>query len=301
MAMSRNILIILGGGLLIAVLVAVLVNASLSGGKPKQVVKKEPRVKVVVASKNIRIGQELTEENITWKDWPKGAVYTGMVVKEADHVIPTDAVSGRVKRDIYKDEPVLSSAMVDSDAGNFLAAALTPGKRAIAIRVNAQSMAGGFVTPGDFVDIILTYNYRLFWSGDEDMEQYARNIINSNIDTLASETILQNIKVLAVDQTARRKDDKIKVGKTVTIEVDTQQAEMLAVASDMGDLSLSLRGIGDDLITEYTNRPVVTDARITRVQEDVNSIVMETLNTAGQVERNIRIFSGSSVQDVPIK
>ena len=106
--------------------------------------------------------------------------------------------------------------MLKEDKGNFVAALLEPGKRAVAISVKADSMVGGFITPGDFVDVILTYRVKF----DDNDDPVAKMIIDQNIDEHATETILENIKVLAIDQTSKNEEAKIKVAKTVTLEVD---------------------------------------------------------------------------------
>jgi len=294
--MNKNVLIVLIGGVLIAGLVAVLVQASL--GKRKAPVEQEAKVEVLVAASNLKTGHELSDSDLRWQSWPKGAVFAGAIVRKKDEK-PLEVISGKLARDIAADEPVLSSATV-KDSGNFLAAALKPGMRAVAVEVKAETSVGGFVGPGDFVDVILTYKTRISSMDKEDVLE--KKIISDNIDSMASETILRNVRVLAVDQTARRDGDKIKVGKTVTLEVSEEGAERMALSSKMGDIFLALRGLGDDSVpSARTQWPVVTDARMTRINEEVEAQVRQAKKVLGIRNNVVRVYSGDSVQDVPAR
>lgn len=297
--MNKNVLIVLAGGFLIAVLVALLVQASLSGAKKEApvVASEEPKVQIIVASKDIKIGTDLTEEHLKWQEWPKAAVFPGAIVKEDDKK-PNEAVTGKVIRDVRAGEPITLSALVPETAANLLAATLDKGKRAVAINVNASGMVGGFVGPGDYVDILLTYRRAVNYEGPENPE--IETMIERNLDSLATETILQNIKVLAVDQSAARDEEGgVKVGKTVTLEVDYGSAEVLAVAMQMGTLSLSLRSLGDESVL-VEKPPVTTDARITKIYDELFSEVSKMQDNSGQNRKIVRIYRGDVVQDIPV-
>jgi pilus assembly protein CpaB len=149
--------------------------------------------------------------------------------------------------------------------------------RAVAIPVKANTMAGGFISPGDYVDVILTYRVR--GGSNED----TRTLVNQ----MASETILKNVKVLAVDQEAKRDDDTAKIARTVTLQVDTAGAEKVALGSEMGDIILSLRGLGDDKVegtSSYT-----TDVLTNKVLQDVAAI------QGGGATGRVKIYSGSTL------
>lgn len=306
--MNRNVLIVLAGGFLIAVLVALLVQAALKGGdEPQQVaVKEEPRVEIAVASQDIKIGDEVGSENVSWQEWPEKAVFPGAIIREEEEKV-TDVISGRVSRDVSTGEPLSQSALV-GEGGATLSELLKPGMRAYTVSANATTMVAGFAGPGDYVDIILTYRQRVTYDGPENEE--LERVVERNINNLATETILQNVKILAVDQTNRRSsgsDDKkkkgdsdtsAKVGKNITLEVTPKEAEILAVAADLGDLSLALRGIGDDAVIA-TPGPVTTDARVTRAYDDV----LEELDKASGAMGNgqvIRIYRGDNIEDFAV-
>jgi pilus assembly protein CpaB len=226
----------------------------------------------------------------------------------------TEILEGRLSRNVQKGEPILKSALISETRGNFVAATLGKGMRAVAINVKAANMVGGFATPGDYVDVILTYKKSIKYEGPDNPD--IENMIERNLDSYATETVLQNVKVLAVDQSTsmvgggggsggegekkkKDKDGKVKVGKTVTLEVDIKGAEVLALSSRMGDLSLALRGIGDDrIITEKV--PVTTDARITNIFDEVLEEIRKTQVNSGQVSQIVRIYRGEKVEDLPV-
>lgn len=293
--MNKNILIVIGGAIAIAILVAVLVQLTL-GGK-KQPVVQEAKVEILVAAKDIKIGQELATGDLRWQSWPKAALFGGAVLRK-DNQLAEDAFKGRVSRDVLKDEPFTKNLLVGESKGNFVAAALEPGQRAVAIEVSASSMVGGFIGPGDFVDVILTYQLSLEVDKDNPV---ATAVAQENLDKIATETIVQNIKVLAVDQsTTRPEDDKVKVGKTVTLALDVKQAEQIALAQEMGNLTLSLRGVGDDIVVKK-DWPTVSDMRLTKVDDEIQTEYQEIQNSSGVASNIMRIYNGDQVNSIPAR
>ena len=191
--MNRNILIVLGGAVLAAVLVAMLVQVSLGGkkgGGGKEV------VEVLVASSDLKIGQELADGDLRWQEWPKDGVFRGAIVREGEQEA-VEALEGRLRRDVAKDEAVLKSFLLKEKSGNFVANSLEPGMRAMAIKVEAKTMVGGFIKPGDYVDVVLSYKQTL--KADKNDGPMFQMLVTMNISKWATETILQNVKVLAID------------------------------------------------------------------------------------------------------
>lgn len=294
--MNKNVLIVLGGAVAVALLVAVLVQVSL-GGKKDVPVAQEAKVEVLVASKDLGIGRELQADDLRWQEWPKSSVFPGAVVR-VENKKPEEALTGRLARNIAKGEPVMTNALVGEAKGNFVAASLEPGMRAVAIEVSASSMVGGFIGPGDYVDVILTYKETIK-ADDGDEDPRVKTMIQLNLDKMATETILQNVKVLAVDQMAQRpEEEKIKVGKTVTLAVGAQDAEKLSLSSQLGEVTLALRGIGDDLIVEK-KWPTISDARLTSVGDEIFTEYQKMKKDAGINPNIVRIYSGAQVQSVP--
>lgn len=291
--MNKNIVIVFIGAIVIAVLVAVLVQFSLRS-KPEPVqVKSTPKIEVLVAAKNLALGETLKPGDTKWQVWPQDAMFSGLI-KRSKNSAPEKALEGRLARAITAGEPMMKSSLLANTKGNIVAASLEPGQRAVSIGVSATSMVSGFIAPGDHVDVVLTYKENIDDGGDDTAEGF----IKMNLNKLAVETILQNVKVLAVDQLATSpKDNKIKVGRTVTLAVDLEKAERLALASEIGTLNLVLRGVGDDE-TVVPSWPVQSDARITRMDDDVRAKYEAYKQEAGIDRRDIKIYSGDVLERV---
>ncbi len=283
--MNKNIIVVLGGAVLAAVLVAMLVQVTL-GGKKTPV---NNGVEVLVAAKELRKGTELKKGDLEWKKWPEEAVFKGTIVrkknKKADEVL-----KGRLDRSFSEGEAVVRSAII-SGKGNVVVARLDPGERAVSIKVNAAAMVAGFIAPGSHVDVILTYKKRVVIGDDSPVVD---ELVKRNLDKIASETILENVRVLAVDQKAERgSDDKIKVGKTVTLAVSIRDAEKLALAHKMGDITLAMRGVGDEAVNEEA--PAVTDARISTIDDEIYAEYKRMKEKSDISSADIKIYNGSEV------
>ncbi|MGB4106504.1 MAG: Flp pilus assembly protein CpaB [Alphaproteobacteria bacterium] len=291
--MNKNVVIVLGGALVVAVVVALLVQIMVGGKKETGV--QEARVEVLVAAKDLGIGRELKEGDIAWQSWPQALVVPGTLVREKDQK-PMDVMKGRLARNIGKGELMMKTALLGESKGNFVAASLDPGMRAVAISVKAASMVGGFIGPGDYVDVIMTYKATI--DTDDDSSSVQR-MIDMSIKKKATETILQNVKVLAVDQAAQRpEDEKVKVGKTVTLALGMADAEKLALAGSIGELTLALRGIGDNKIVQK-DWEIVSDARLINIDNEVLTQYVKMKKGAGISSDSMRIYNGANVFIVP--
>lgn len=275
-------MIVIGGGFLIALTVAMLVQATL-GGKSD-----ESKVEVLVASRTMATGAEVKATDVRWQAWPESAMIPNAIVRQEGQKLE-DVAKGRLRRDVSAGEPIVQQALSGDGKGNILANMLDPGKRAIAIKVSAESMVGGFISPGDRVDVVLTHQVRV--SGQ------ARDASRDIIDRHATETVLENVKVLAVDQKARKDGDEAKVARTVTLEVDGVQAEKVALAGAMGDLSLTLRGLAD--ASDKANKPpqATTDVQVSTVLQQVAEASRD-VNGAGNI---VRVYSRDTIVNVPVR
>ena len=151
----------------------------------------------------------------------------------------------------------------------------------------AQTMAGGFVGPGDRVDVIVTYKVKV-----QDKDNPA---VQAMVSKFATETILENVRVLAADQKAKREEDQAKVARTVTLEVDGAGAEKLALAAEMGDLVLSLRGIGDN--GSSRNEQMTTDVSMSRVLKGL----AEAQDSGGGASGMVRIYNGGTATNMAVR
>jgi pilus assembly protein CpaB len=274
---------------------AILVQVMLGGDDKPAPVEQEPRAQILIAAKDLSIARELKSGDLKWQNWPKSNLFPGAIVREEGQK-PEEALEGRLRRDVSEGEPVLKSYLIGESKGNFVAASLEAGQRAVSIQVSATTMVAGFVSPGDFVDVVLTYKQKMSVN-DEDPR--VQQMLELNLDSVATETILENVKVLAIDQMATRpKDDKIRVGKTVTLALSVENTERIILAQQIGDLTLVLRGIGDEAPIER-KWPIVSDARLVTVDDEIYEKYSKMKNETGIQTNNVRIYSGEALQVIP--
>lgn len=298
--MNKNVLIVLGGGFLIAVLVALMVKASLGTNKPAPAPVAEARVSIVVAAKPLKAGDKIDETNVKWQSWPVSGVIPGAIKRDADKKdqLASAAASGRLLRPVAEGEPIVSGAIV-RDRGNFLAANLREGMRAISLDLKGAALLSGFLSPGDFVDVLLTYRVDI---DVDSTDNRIKNMVVANVDRFATETIMENVRVLAVDQ--RIADDPAQKGprpaKSVTVEVSPEGAEVLALARRMGDVSFVLRRLGDETITtDY--RLATTDSRITNAWDEVYYTMERMFGGTSQNNDIVRVYSGGTSSNVNVR
>lgn len=292
--MNKNILIVLGGAIVAAVLVAALVQVTL-GGK-KVATTSSGGVEVLVAAKDLRTGDELEEGDLTWADWPEDNLFKGAILRDEDE--PADeALTGRLERGFSEGEAVVRRAILKESKANYVAARLKEGERALSIKVSAEDMVAGFISPGAFVDVILTYNQRINLGKNQPAQ--IQMMVEMNIDQMATETVLENVRVLAIDQKADLKDeDKIKIGKTVTLAVPIRDAEKLALATEMGEITLAMRGVGDDKPNE--KGMAMSDARLITIDDEVFAEFMRLKKDSGVTSNTLKIYNGASIQTIPV-
>jgi pilus assembly protein CpaB len=229
--MNTQRLIVLGLAIVAAGGAAMLVRGMLGGGTPAVQAKVEPVIpmsEVLVANVNLSPGQPLSADQVHWQKWPTASVDPSFITHAAVGSEEA-AVKGTVVRSpLLVGQPITSTSIVRGDASGFMAATLTDGMRAISIVISADSSAGGFILPNDRVDVILTRKFE------------------GNPPRVSAKTILSNLRVLAVDQTFRQdKDTRTVVGKTATVEVSPEQAEIISAAASAGQLSLALRPLSE--------------------------------------------------------
>jgi pilus assembly protein CpaB len=186
---------------------------------------------VVVASAPLRFGAHLSAQNLREVAWPEAAIPAGTFPSITELMGPGKRI---VLAAIEPNEPILRSKVTGPGQRATLSAVIQPGMKAVTVRVNDVEGVGGFVLPGDRVDVLMTRQ-----PGNNDV-------------------VLQNVKVLAIDQLADDSSDKPTVVKAVTLEVDTVSAQKVSLAASLGSLSLALRKAGEAEL-EGTRRVTVSD------------------------------------------
>jgi pilus assembly protein CpaB len=186
-------------------------------------------VEVLVAATDLPLGNTLSQNDVRWVAWPMDSVPQLVFRKEEAAAVDKEVIGSLVRSSFIANEPIRREKLIRAEGSGFLAAVLPSGKRAIAISIDrsGNSTAGGFVLPNDRVDIVKT--------AKEDSG-----------DSFNSETILTNIRVLAIGpNTQDRNGEKVIVGETATLELDPRQVETVTLAQKSGTLSLALRSLAD--------------------------------------------------------
>ncbi|RUZ80079.1 Flp pilus assembly protein CpaB [Mesorhizobium sp. M7A.F.Ca.US.006.01.1.1] len=185
---------------------------------------------VLVLSGDVPMGSPILN-NIAWQSWPADGVNANFITRTAEPEA-LDKLKGSIARvAMYAGEPLRRSKLI-GEGQSFMSSILPSGMRAVATAISADTSAGGFILPNDFVDVIMT----------------RRADAASGSAGFNTETILKNIRVLAIDQTIQEDEEgkKTRVGQTATLELTPKQAEIITVAQQMADrLTLALRAVAD--------------------------------------------------------
>jgi pilus assembly protein CpaB len=193
-----------------------------------------PTVDVLVAKSDIALGQSVGPDDMQWQTWP-AATASNNFIRRSDRPDATTQIAGSIARSPFiAGEPIREPKLVKANGSGFMAAVLPSGMRAVSTEISPETGAGGFILPNDRVDVILSKR-----------EKSAADRPGGG-DSVNSEVILSNIRVLAIDQAPREKDGQNSVvGKTATLELKPGQAEILARSRQTGTLSLALRSLVD--------------------------------------------------------
>jgi pilus assembly protein CpaB len=236
--MSARSLMLLIAALLFAGTAAYITRGVLSARKPAEqpvVTQTAPVLpaadtSILVAAANLPAGTLLKPEHLKWQAWPQNAITPAFFAQSQTKI--EDFIGAVVRRGIVAGEPLQATAVVKPGERGFLAAVLKPGMRAISIGVGDITGIAGLMLPGDRVDLLLTHALP-----DEN------NTEGSNQTRHATETVLENIRILAIDQTLDDIKGQPVSGKVATLEVTPKQAEMLAVVVELGRVQFSLRSL----------------------------------------------------------
>ncbi len=195
---------------------------------------------VLVAVRDIELGTVMEPGDLAWRAWPRSGI-AGTYILRSQLTNGLEDISGTIARGtFFAGEPITLAKLARTDGG-LLSAMLPAGMRAIALVISTDTSAGGFILPNDRVDVIMARRAQNFDDGGE---------------RFITETILSNIRVLAIDQAIAEQDGRaVVIGRTATLELTPLQAEILTVAQELSDrLTLSLRSLAD------ANAPVAPDA-----------------------------------------
>jgi pilus assembly protein CpaB len=202
----------------------------LGSGKKKQATKEPPNM-VLVATRDLALGDPLSDESVKWVAWPKDNVAPGMIVRKDDPEQLKTIKASRARQPIYLGEPISSRKLVDGTDPNFLSAMINKGRRAVTVSISAETGVGGFILPNDRVDVL---------------------VIRKDSSKPMAKTIITDVRVLALDQNVGTREDgdkpkpsKSGIAKTATLELSPGQALALAEASSGAKITLALRALAE--------------------------------------------------------
>lgn len=201
-------------------------------------------VRVLVADMDLELGRPIEARDLRWANWPESAVNVGYYT-DADNPDAIEDLEGSIVRlQMFENDPILPQRIIKRGEGGYMAAILTPGKRAIAVEISTERASGGFILPNDRVDVILVHEIVVVEN-------------EFSVERPVSETILRNVRVLAIDQEMRQDEGReSEVGSVATLELTEQETELVALAERMGTLTLALRGVQDS--TEFDGEAVAS-------------------------------------------
>ncbi len=226
-------------------------NSYLGSQRKSPIVIQAPKMqtdKVLIAAQDIAMGSVLTEPMVAWQDWPKESLSEQMFNKTADPDLAADLKDTMTRDSFLRGEPLRRDKLVKAGQGGYMAAILPSGMRAVAIKIenSGDSSAGGFILPNDRVDVVRVFR-------DEEATRAKGS------EVLAHQTVLSNVKVLAIGQNVQELNGKkVVVGGNATLELDPKQSEIVHYAQNTpgSHLNLVLRSLVDSAgETQTVNDP----------------------------------------------
>lgn len=249
----------------------------------------KPVVQVLVAHEALPAGHILKPQDLVWRAWPdqpSDAPYITSGTKQPE------AFSGAVVRlAMLAGEPVTPDRLIEPGDRGFMAAVLHPDMRAASVAVTATTGVSGFVLPGDRVDVVLT---QVLPSQGSKMEPPAGGAAH---DHRAAETVLRDLRILAVDQKLETKAGEAFVAHTATLEVTEKQSEVLALAAEMGKLSLSLRSLAVD----DAAAPVATAVRSATLDSQVSTLLPPFVRAGADEGVHVSVLHAGKADDMILK
>lgn len=239
--MNRVRMIVLAVALTAAALAAYLASGMMVKKVPNAVAVDAPKpvtVDVLLATRDLAPGERLAGGALEWRPWPRDSVGS-LITRDSKPDAMEEMSSARARQPIYAGEPIVERKLVTGENGGFMSAILPQGMRAISVAISEHSAVSGFILPNDRVDVIVTRTY-------DSSSQAGGNALKQK--RALTETVLRNVRVLAINQTFRQDgDDKVTVpeGRTAVLELDPRQTEIITKAEALGELSLALRALAE--------------------------------------------------------
>ena len=222
---------------------------------------------VLVATQDIPLGTRLNSSVISWKKWPSEALSPNFINRENNPQIMEEMVAAVARTTIYAGEPIVQRKVAFAGDRSQMAAILKPGMRAVSTRISVDSAAGGFILPGDRVDIVLTT-----------LVMNAPKVgVSMGQKNYVATTIMENVHVLAIGQTFGdvAEGGASIIGSTALLELSQADAELMTEAQSKGDVSLILRGLDN-------RRPGFVQSAATKPRDKTTAVSSMVIYRNGQ-------------------
>ena len=230
-------------------------------------------VSVLAIDADVSVGDRISEGIITEIEWPAEAVTSNLIKTEDQPDAKQEFINALARTPMVAGETLTREKVIMAGDSGIMAAILKPGMRAVTVRISVDTAAGGFIQPGDKVDIILRENFQVRRPQNDTS---ARTIERDNI--FIAKTLFENVKVLAIDQTftSGPENGAAIPGSTATFELSQPDAELLQESTGYGDIFLTLRGVNG------ANYKARSAARITRTEEEETAQTTISVFRAGE-------------------
>lgn len=237
-------------------------------------------VNVLVAKADLPSGLIVKRDHMEWKPWPEKGVGKNFLMEGRDKM--EDVVDSVVRGGIVMGEPIVKGRVLKPGDRGFMAAVLKPNMRAISVKVKVDNSVSGFIKPGDHIDLLLSHTVT------------PTNSVPPRQHKIA-ETILSDLRVIAVDQTSNDQNGQASVSKTITLEVTQKQAEIITVAKNVGALSFVLRSL-----PRKDAKPNQVAKRVNRRSRTWDSEASRVLPSVGGPRNQIEVVRGVEQQSISI-
>lgn len=233
MKQQARMIVVAVAGLLCLLFVYMMITMKPKAPTAQIVDTKLATTAVLVAKRDIGLGEVTSPDSFRWQEWPEGGVNPAYVTQSRRPNAVRDYDKRIARSPLLAGEPVTDSKLIKHEAGGVMSAILPAGMRAIATKIREETAAGRLILPNDFVDVILIQRRRGRGAGGG--------------EDIVSDTLFRNVRVLAIGQLIEVKEGSKRSadGGTATLELSPRQAELLALANTMGELTLSLRSVAD--------------------------------------------------------
>lgn len=265
-----------------------MISRAMLSSQPQQQAADQPKAtpayEILVCGRDVPAGTMLKEADLTWKAWPKEDGTSAYAIKGKNDI--KDYIGTVARSGLRAGEPLTMNRVVKPGEQGFMAAALAPGMRAVSISLTPVAGVAGFVFPSDHVDVIVTHQL----GRTSDMDPAGRRV---------SETVLRNVRVLALDQRMNDQVTEPKIAQIATLEVTPKQAETVALVAQIGTLSLALRSVASDPEPEIgdatTPKDVSSETALTW-DSDISQVLPQPANRRGAVQK-IQIIRGKEATE----